>query len=190
MPSLKNFLYDAGSEPWRVGAMLFIVALFHFLPLEAEGAGSAQPCVAKLQNPKMKNINCIIKFNLDKKIQKDLKGATAGMVRNAACKVRVSVTREKVFSALMNAKVLEVPRQPVNCRIITSGDPFSARFTLAPKVWFKEGKAVRAKPGMGDLLGMPPFLAKLLTDWVNSSKMIQAAMIHEVNKALKTGLPL
>jgi hypothetical protein len=186
----KNNFYRKVSESCLLGSMLFIVAIFHSFPLEAEGAGNAQPCVAKLQNPKLKNIDCIIKFNLDKKIQRDLKGATAGMVRNAACKVRVSVTREKVFSALMNAKVLQVPRQPVNCRIITSGDPFSARFTLAPKVWFKEGKAIRAKPGMGNLLGMPPFLGKLLADWVNSSKMIESAMIHEVNKALKTGMPL
>ena len=111
-------------------------------------------------------------------------------MRNAVCQVKVSIAREKIFTALLNARVLEVPRQPVNCSIITNGNPLSARFTLAPKVWFEGGKAVRAKPGMGDLLGMPPFLAKLLADWVNSSKMIESAMVQELNKALKTGLPL
>lgn len=187
---LKRFLYYTGSEAWLVGLILFLLALSHSQSLEAGSNGSAQPCIDKLQNPKLKNINCTLKFDLDKKIQRDLKGTTAGVVRNAACQIRVSIAREKIFTALLNAKILEVPRQPVNCRIFTNGDSFSTRFTLAPKVWFKGGKAVRAKPGMNDLLGMPPFLAKLLSDWVNSSKMIESAMVQEVNRVLKTGLPL
>ncbi len=190
MPSLKNFLYPARNDPRWIGVILFLLTIFHSLPLEAKGKGVAQPCLAKLQNPTLKNIDCTLKFDLDAGVQKDLKVNTAGVVRNAACQVQVSIAREKIFTALLNARVLEVPRQPVNCRIITNGDPFSAQFTLAPKVWFEEGKAVRAKPGMAGLLGMPPFLAKLLADWVNSSKMIESAMVQEVNKFLKTGLPL
>ncbi|MDA0692917.1 MAG: hypothetical protein O3A78_11065 [Nitrospinae bacterium] len=188
MPSLKNFL--TGCEPWLIGFILLLLACFNTFPLEALDNVSAQPCIAKLQNPAFKNIDCTLKFDLDKKIQKDLKATTAGVVRNAACQVKVSVAREKIFTALLNEKVLEVPRQPVVCKIITNGDSFPARFTLAPQVWFKEGKAVHAKPGMDDLLGMPPFLAKLLADWVNTSKMIESAMVQEVNKFLKTGLPL
>jgi hypothetical protein len=189
MPSLKYFPNRPGSALWLAGFTMFVLVIY-FLPLDAQGKDFAQPCIAKLQNPKLKNIDCTLKFDLDKNIQRDLKGTTAGVVRNAACQVQVSIAREKIFTALLNARVLEVPRQPVNCRIITSGDPVSARFTLAPKVWFKGGKAVRAKPRMNDLLGMPPFLAKLLADWVNSSKMIESAMVKEVNKFLKTGLPL
>jgi hypothetical protein len=190
MPSLKSFFYHTASEPRLIGFILFLLAISHSLPLEAQGNISAQPCIAKLQNPKLKNIDCTLRFDLDKKIQKDLKGTTAGVLQNADCQVKVSVAREKIFTALLNEKVLEVPRQPVVCRIITNGDSIPARFTLAPKVWFKEGKAVHAKPGMDGLLGMPPFLAKLLADWVNSSKMIESAMVQEVNQFLKTGLPL
>ncbi|GJL80182.1 MAG: hypothetical protein NPINA01_31710 [Nitrospinaceae bacterium] len=190
MPSFKSFLYRVTNEPRWIGSILFLGAVFLAFPLEALDKDSAQPCIAKLKNPKHKNIDCILKFDLDKKIQKDLQGTTAGVMRNADCRVKVSVAREKIFTALSNEKVLEVPRQPVHCRIITNGNPFSTRFTLAPKVWFKEGKAVRAKPGMNDLIGMPPFLAKLLADWVNSSKRIESAMVQEVNEFLKTGLPL
>jgi|GEM_PF-2293042 len=190
MPSFKNLLYRTSRGPWLTGLVLFLWVFLNFLPLEAAGKGSTQPCVAKLQNPKYKNIDCTLKFDLEKNIQRDLKGTTAGVLRNATCRVKVSVARKKIFTALLNEKVLEVPRQPVNCRIITSGDPLSARFTLAPKVWFKGGKAVRAKPGMRNLLGMPPFLAKLLADWVNSSKRIESAMVQEVNRFLSTGLPL
>lgn len=190
MSFLESYFDHTVRAPRLIGLLLFIVAISHSFPLEAQNNVFTQPCIAKLQNPKNKNIDCTLKFDLDKKIQRDLKGTTAGVLRNADCKVKVSVAREKIFTALLNEKVLEVPRQPVVCRIITNGDSFPARFTLAPKVWFKGGKAVRAKPRMNDLLGMPPFLAKLLADWVNSSKMIESAMVQEVNKFLKTGLPL
>lgn len=173
-----------------VGVILFVVVFLHFLPLAAKEKDSAYPCLAKLQNPSHKIIDCILNFDLDASARKDLNGATGGVFRNAACKVKVSISREQLFTALLNEKVLEAPMQSVECLIVTNGEPLPARFTLTPKVWFKGGKAVHAKPGMENLLGTPPFLAKLLESWVNSSAMIESAMVQEVNAFLKSGAPL
>ena len=190
MPSsTKSYLHPSPGARFA-GLILFGVIFLHTLPLAAKEKAPAHPCLAKLQNPSHKNIDCILDFDLGEGARKDLNGVTAGVLRNATCKVKVSVAREKLFTALLNEKILEVPKQPVKCMIITNGEPLPTKFTLAPKVWFKAGKAVHAKPGMGNLLGMPPFLAKLLEDWVNSSKMIESAMVHEVNAFLKSGLPL
>lgn len=60
-----------------------------------------------------------------------------------------------------------------------------AKFNIAPKIRFAGVKAVQANPGMSDVLVLPEILAKLLTDWVNSSPVIENAMLHEVNKSFK-----
>lgn len=188
MPSLTNLLHHPGGGPRLIAFILFVGVVSHSLPLaaqEAQGGDSGQRCLDQLKNASRKNIDCTLKFDLDEKTQKDLKKITAGVIRNAVCKVDVTVTREMIFSSLLNQTVLEIPRQPVQCQIMTKGDPFSAQFTLAPRVWFEGGKAVHAKPGMGDMMGMPPILAILLTNWVNSSKMIESAMIEKVNEFLK-----
>jgi hypothetical protein len=73
----------------------------------------------------------------------------------------------------------------VYCNIYAFGEPVKTKFHMAPRVRFSKGKAVQVKPGMSDVVGMPEILAKLLTDWVNSSKAVESAMLDEVNKSLK-----
>ena len=127
----------------------------------------------------------MLNFNLDKRTQKSMQVSTAGMIRNAACIAKVSVARKEIFTAILNEKVMQVPKQPVHCNIYILGDSVLAKFHMAPRIRFAGGKAVQAKPGMSDVVGMPEILAKLLTDWVNSSEAIESAMLDEVNKSLE-----
>ncbi len=190
MTCLKTFL----CRPVRVQNLLGIFLFFFAVPafsslLMAGELKPVDPCIAKLQNPSLKSINCILDFNLDAKTRKDLNGTTAGVFKDAACKVKVSLGREELFTALLNEKVLEVPMQPVACQILTNGKPMLTKFTMAPKVWFAKGKAVQLKPGMGKMAGVPEILSILLTNWVNSSKTVESAMLQEVNAILRSGLP-
>ena len=51
-----------------------------------------------------------------------------------------------------------------------------------------DGKAVRASPGLGNVRGLSPFLAILLTNWVNNNPQVQRAMVTWVNDYLANGL--
>lgn len=169
-----------------VAMILFSVIFSTSLPLSAQGKGPLpSSCLAKLQNPSLKNIDCTLDFYLDKRSQQSMQGSTAGMIQNAACKTKISMAKKTIFTALLNEKVLQVPKQPVHCNISTIGEPVLAKFNMAPEIRFAGGQAVQAKPGMSDVLGLPEILAKLLTDWVNSSQAIESAMLHEVNQSLK-----
>ena len=165
---------------------LVLAAIVVSNPLEAQEKSSEQStCIAKLQNPKLKNIDCMLNFDLDQRTQKSMQANTAGMIKNAACIAKISVARKMIFAALLDEKVMRVPKQPVYCNILTFGDPVKTKFHMAPKIRFSGGKAVQAKPGMSGVIGMPEVLAKLLTDWVNSSEAIESAMLDEVNNSLK-----
>ena len=115
---------------------------------------------------------------------------TAGMIKNAACIAKISVARKMILTAFLDEKVMQIPRQPVYCNIHIFGDAVQTKFHMAPRIRFSGGKAVQAKPGMTDVVGMPEILANLLTEWVNSSEAIESAMIDEVNKSLKMIRPV
>ena len=187
MPVLRSYIRRLKISPLLTGMILFSAVMPHSMPLQAQGEGSARSsCIEKLQNPSLKNIDCTLDFYLDKRTQQSLQGNTAGMIRNAACKTRISIAKKIIFTALLNEKVLQVPRQPVSCNIYSIGEPLPTKFHIAPKIKFAGGKAVQATPGMSHVLGLPEMLAKLLTDWVNSSQAVESAMLHEVNKSLKS----
>lgn len=186
MPEMRIFINRCKLSPLFTGMMLFFASISFSFSLEAqEKIPESSTCIAKLQNPKLKNIDCMLNFNLDKNTQKSLQASTAGMIKNAACIAKISVAREIIFAALLNEKTLQVSRQPVKCNIVTFGDPVLTKFQMAPRIRFSGGKAVQVKPGMSDVVGIPEILAKLLTDWVNSSEAIESAMLDEVNKSLK-----
>lgn len=183
---LKCFFCRFKIAPLLTGMALFLAAIPFPLLLEAEEKSPAQSnCIAALKNPKLKNIDCTLNFNLDKRIQKSMRENTAGLIQNAACMAQISVARKMIFTALKNEKVMQVPRQPVHCNIATIGDPVRAKFQMAPRIRFAGGKAVEVKPGMSDVIGVPEILATLLTGWVNSSQAIESAMLEEVNKSLR-----
>jgi hypothetical protein len=186
MPEFKRFFGRFKIAPLLTGMALFSAVIPFPLSLEAEEKNPApSTCIAKLNNPALTNIDCTLNFNLDKRTQKSMQENTVGMIRNAACVTKVSMAKSKIFNALLNEEVLRVPRQPVRCNIYSVGDPVLAKFQLAPRIRFAGGKAVQARPGMSGVIGMPEILAKLLTDWVNSSEAIESAMLDEVNKSLK-----
>ncbi len=183
---MKRFFRLANIPPLLTGLALFFSALLVCHPLEAQGKSPGQSaCEAKLQNPKLKNVDCMLNFDLDPKTRKSLQTGTAGMIRNAACIAKISVARKMIFTALRDEKVMQVERQPVKCNIDALGSPVLTKFNMAPSIRFSGGKAVQVKPGMSDVVGVPEILAKLLTDWVNSSKAIESAMLDEVNNSLK-----
>ena len=183
---MKRFFCSFNISPLLTVLTLVLAAIVVSNPLEAQEESSVQStCIAKLQNPKLKNIDCMLNFDLDQRTQKSMQANTAGMIKNAACIAKISVTRKMIFAALLDEKVMRVPKQPVHCNILTFGDPVKTKFHMAPKIRFSGGKAVQAKPGMSGVVGIPEVLAKLLTDWVNSSEAIESAMLDEVNYTLK-----
>lgn len=147
-----------------------------------------QECIDQLGDPSVDRITCTLPFELRQRAREDLIRITGGVLRDAGCLVTVGLERVSIFNALVHAEDLEVPAQPVQCDVDTDRRPMQARFTLAPRVWFADGKAVGATPGMGNVRGLPPLLAVILTNWVNNDPQVQRAMVAWVNDYISGGL--
>jgi hypothetical protein len=169
-----------------MGVLLFFAIISHPIPIDAQERGfTPTSCIENLENKALKFLDCTLYFNLDKSTRKSLNGISAGMVKNAKCKTKIFLAKNRITAALRKAQILRVSRQPVRCNIYTAGEPLSARFHMAPKIRFAGGKAVEARPGVSNVQGLPELLAELLTNWVNSSQAIESAVLKEVNKSLK-----
>jgi len=169
---------------------LVLAAVLAIVPVTPGQADDdvAQDCIDQLGDPDVDIIACTVPFQLRRRAREDLMRITGGVLRDAGCLVEVGLARATVFNALVHAQNLEVPAQPVECDVETDRRPLQARFTLAPKVWFADGRAVRALPGLGNVTGVSPLLAILLTNWVNNNPQVQRAMIAWVNDYLANGL--
>ena len=164
-----------------------VLALPLAAAVQADDLGDA--CLDDLRNSDAATIACELPFSLPVEERRTLRTLTGGLLRDAACRATIDLSREALAGALLREDLLHLPRQPVACEIATDSEPIAARFTLAPKVWFADGRAVRATPGMDDLAGLPSLVSRLLTDWVNGSDTIEDAMVDAVNDYIENGLP-
>ena len=180
----------APSSLLRFVPLLVLVLIATGVPVGAGQANDdiARDCIDQLGNPEVDIIACTVPFELKERARDDLLRITGGVVRDAGCLLEVGLERATLFNALVHAEDLVVPAQPVECDVETDRRPLQARFTLAPKVWFADGRAVGATPGMGNVRGLPPLLALLLTKWVNTNPQVQRAMVAWVNDYLANGL--
>jgi hypothetical protein len=166
-------------------ARLCLLAILLALPGAA--AGKAKPfdgCLRTLTETRVETISCVADYALPAGLREQLAGLTGGAVRDAACRMRVKVQRKTLFEAMLADERVQLPAQPVACDLATSQQPLQATFTVAPSVWFADGRAVRASPGMADIAGLPPSVGRLLQRWVNESPLIQTAMVNAVNRFL------
>jgi hypothetical protein len=116
----------------------------------------------------------------------ELEKTTRGYVKNAQCQVAIRITRAEVSAAINNPDyVFLAPPQPVACEVTTAGKagdsvlPITA--TFAPKVTIKDGKAIDATPGLGNVTGVPRALSWPVEAWVNSGIGIKGNMLMVIN---------
>jgi hypothetical protein len=150
-------------------------------------AGEAA-CLSALNDPQAERVACSIDYVLKERARQDLRTVTGGLFLDASCTVDVDLARAEAFEALLAPEVLDVPPQAGDCALVTQKQEIAVAFTAAPTIWFEQGRAVRAMPGIAHVAGLPPVLAKLLTDWINTSPLIEAAILDNVNAYLDGGI--
>lgn len=71
---------------------------------------------------------------------------------DAQCSVELALSREVIVSALTKPDyTLDFPARTISCKIEREGETTPVNITLAPKVTFKDGKAVKALLGLKDI---------------------------------------
>ncbi len=71
---------------------------------------------------------------------------------DARCAVKLNVSRNDIVSAVTDAAyTLKVPEQGVDCEVEQGGTKHPIKLTLAPQIKFKNGEAVEASLGVGNI---------------------------------------
>jgi len=112
----------------------------------------------------------------------DLAKLTRGYLLDATCVVSVDIERALIDEGLAASdRTFDIPPQPVVCALETSGGPMTIAGTFAPKVVFKEGFAVDATPGLGNVTGVNSYLAWPVVAYVNGAARIKGEMATMIN---------
>lgn len=174
---------------WRrsIPTIFIVVAAVAATPSAAQPPSGEAACIQALNDPEAERVACSVSYILDESARQDFQVLTGGLFLDARCTVEVDLARKEAFDALLAPDVLDVPPQAGDCVLVTEKQPIPVAFTAAPTVWFEQGRAVQAHPGVAHVAGLPPLLAKLLTDWINTSPMIEAAILDNLNNYLEDG---
>ena len=113
----------------------------------------------------------------------DLKRITREYLQDASCRVSIKIDRKLVMQALAASDLVFGLRRRSRCNARsgprTSMFPISG--TFAPKVVFKDGAAVEASPGLGNVTGVSKYLAWPVIQYVNRAPSIRAEMLKMIN---------
>ncbi len=112
----------------------------------------------------------------------DVVKLTRGYLKDARCTVKVDIDSALVSEALVaNNKVVDLPPQPVSCRLETYGGPMTITGTFAPHVEIQDGMAVKATPGLANVVGVNKYLAWPVVAYVNNAPGITKEMARMIN---------
>ena len=194
--------------PWPafIRAMALLMQPLAFAPLlsiaavgaaqAADQAAKATPadppydierdCFWQLSHGRGERIDCDFPVRMTPEELKKVQDLTRGVLVDARCNMVVSIERAKITEAINTPDhVFLPPPQPVTCHIETTKVNFPLEFTFQPRVVFKDGKAVKATPGMSADARATRMLSWPVRQWVNSSDDIETAMIRIINLYLK-----
>lgn len=170
-------MIDMGRAAWWAAVMLMATA-----PAVSAHAVEAPNCFSALRQSGQTRLVCQHKAWMTGDEKADFVKLTRGYLLDATCLVSVDMDRAIIDEAMVASdRVFELPPQPVSCSLTTSGGPMTISGTFAPKVTFKDGFAIDATPGLGNVTGVNSYLAWPVVAYVNSAMRIKGEMAAMIN---------
>lgn len=155
---------------------------------EARRACKVEICsVIASKDPNGPDISCdIVKTWREKAITKMLGGRIDWPWGKAVCRSRLEIKREALAKAMSEPNYeVALPEQKAHCELAQKGEgePYAVDISLAPKVVFKNGKAVEARLNWGE--ASAPMLVYALiyagTGLDNQTNVLGPEVVNMVN---------
>lgn len=170
-----------------VSAGLFLAAADPSWPAAAPAPETAKPalsddCFAELEKGTGAEIACYFPMLLTADERKDLQRITRQYLQDLTCRLEVRIERAAIDAAL-RAKdhVFQSPEQPVSCKVTTKSSTFDVTATFAPRVVFKDDKAIDGSPGLGNVTGVSRILSWPVVQYVNRGPGMRSQLLLIVN---------
>lgn len=164
-------------------ALAALTGAGNLAPTEARtDKARAKDCFWQLEHGRTNEIDCLYPAELSERERADLRKLTRDMLQDARCVVAIRIEREALTPVIAaEAHVFEAPPQPVRCEIFTKDGPKTITGSFTPRVEIRDGRAVDATPGLGNIEGVPNYLAWPVVQYVNRSGAIRANVLEFVN---------
>jgi hypothetical protein len=165
----------------RLGAILAIG--FAASPTRADPAlALSDDCFAEVETGTEPEIACLFIMQPSAQERAELETGSRGYVKNFACRLKVRIARAELDKALAAVDyTFKSPAQPVVCTVTTHKSTFDITGTFAPEVTFKDGVAVSATPGLGNVKGITRVISWPVVQFVNRWPSVRAGMLTIVN---------
>lgn len=148
----------------------------------AERDDATRNCFWQLAHGRGAQLTCEHKAWITEEERADLKKLTRDILQDVRCSVAIDIKRSLIDDALeLTEHVFQAPPQPVSCEISTKDSTIPITGTFAPRVVIKDGKAVEATPGLGDVKGVTSVLSWPVVQYVNRSPGIRTEMLRMIN---------
>ncbi len=177
--------------PDRAGAFAAIVCALCCATTQC-GVASAQSkeaapeiskdCFAEAETGTGPEIACIFPMRPSAEERAELEKGSRGYVKDFNCRLTVRIARSEIDKALAAVDAsFKSPEQPVICTITTYKSTFDVTATFAPEVTFKNGQAVAATPGLGNVKGISRLISWPIVQFVNRWPSVREGMLTIVN---------
>ena len=162
-----------------------------WMPGGAFAAGTMGDCFADLERGTSDYIVCAFPLNPSPNERAELEKQTSGFLKDVVCTVAIRVERALVKAAITTPEYLfEAPPQPVACNVTMPGKsgptptpdqiiPITG--TFAPRVTIKDGVAIEATPGLGEVTGVSRIISLPVVAYVNRAQFLRDGMLKIVN---------
>lgn len=165
---------------------------FTWFALMLPGAAAAQSsavapplsddCFAEVETGTGPEIACLFPLQPTAEERAELEKGSRGYVKDFNCRLTVRIARAEIDKALAAVDYsFKSPEQPVVCTITTYKSTFDVTATFAPEVTFKNGAAVSATPGLGNVKGISRVISWPVVQFVNRWPSVREAMLTIIN---------
>ncbi len=162
-------------------ALAFILAA-HPASAGAPASALSEDCFAEVETGTGSDIACLFQLQPSAAERAELEAGSRGYVKDFACRMTVRIARAEIDKALAAADYsFKSPEQPVVCTITTYKSTFDVTGTFAPEVVFKNGVAVSATPGLGNVKGITRVISWPIVQFVNRWPSVRDGMLTIVN---------
>jgi hypothetical protein len=159
-------------------------------PSAAPSLALSDDCFAEVETGTGPDIACLFPMRPSPAERADLEKGSRGYVKDFSCRLTVRIARAEIDKALAATDyVFKSPEQPVVCTITTHKSTFDVTGTFAPEVTFKNGAAISATPGLGNVQGITRVISWPVVQFVNRWPSVRDGMVQIINayKAHKLG---
>jgi hypothetical protein len=170
--------------PSGIAAVLLTAAMARDTGLALKPLPSAlsQDCFAELETGTAPEIACLFPITPSPQEREELEKGSRGYVKDFTCRLTVRMSRAEIDKALStNDYAFKSPEQPVVCTITTYKSTFDVTATFAPEATFKNGVAISATPGLGNVKGISRIVSWPVVQFVNRWPSVREGMLTIIN---------